>query len=155
MWTFNTALVLLASCLLGSLLDTVRYLVITPTTGLMPARLSTQAIARQPVTLRTQPATLRTQPATICTRPATSCTQVEAVARNGGCELLRLLGRALPSQSSFFINFLLQARARYLVITLPSQSSCFTNFLVQARYLVITGRVSWLSPLLLINFLLH
>ena len=75
--------------------------------------------------------------------------QVEAVARNGGCELLRLLGRALPSQSSFFINFLLQAGARYLVTTLLSQSSFFINFLVQARYLVITGRVSWLSPLLL------
>ena len=38
-----------------------------------------------------------------------ACYQVEAVARNGGWELLRLLGRALPSQSSFFINFLLQA----------------------------------------------
>ena len=48
-------------------------------------------------------------PACIPTHPACNPThQVEAVARNGGCELLRLLGRALPAQSSFFINFLLQ-----------------------------------------------
>ena len=55
MWTFNTSLVLLASCLLGSLLDTVRYLVITPTTA--PPAYSVldtvEAVARHPATLCT------------------------------------------------------------------------------------------------------
>ena len=92
----------------------------------MTARLDTvdEAIARHSETYL-HPTCDPTQPA------CNTMHQVEAVARNGGCELLRLLGRALPSQSSFFINFLLQARARYLVITLPSQSSFFINFLLQ------------------------
>ncbi len=143
MWTFNTALVLLASCLLGSLLDTVRSLVITPTTGLLP----TQLAARHGRGYRApfcnppahylhpylHPTCTATQPACNPMHPSLQPhgPQVEAVARNGGCELLRLLGRALPSQSSFFINFLLQARACYLVITPPSQSSFFINFLLQ------------------------